>query len=407
MSQKNIALQPTPEELLNLFSHACNLQETGNLNDALHVYEKLLTLIPDSPLLNFNCGLAHFELENYSMAESHYEKAVTSAPEDPDIHYNRGLNFRRLQRFSDAAESFETAYKSGDSTVDTLYNLALCHQDLEDFTEATRLYKLILSQEPSHQSSLNNFAYLCHKTGDIKQAESLYGKLLELNSEHQAAQHMLNSLTGFIPDNAPLEYVESVFDNYAPDFEHSLVENLHYKTPTVLHDLYINHFGDIPLRVCLDLGCGTGLAGEQFKRRCSKLTGVDISQKMLDVAKEKNIYDELIKDDIIHFFQGNNLKYDLIMAADVFTYLGDLEHVFKECCTAINESGILLFSVEEAEYNINGFELKQTGRFGHSADYIEKLSKETGWTTICHKKSKLRKDKGKWIKGHLFLLQRQ
>lgn len=158
MNKINSASQLTHEELKKLFTHACNLQEAGKLNDALLVYDRLRAIIPGSPLLHFNCGLAFFDLENYSKAESHYEKAVASAPEDPDIHYNRGLNFRRLLRFTDAAISFGKAYKSGDTNVDTLYNLALCHQDLEDYPEAGRIYKIILSQKPTHQSSLNNFA---------------------------------------------------------------------------------------------------------------------------------------------------------------------------------------------------------------------------------------------------------
>ncbi|HIQ36459.1 MAG TPA: tetratricopeptide repeat protein [Desulfocapsa sulfexigens] len=406
MSKKKTAPQLRREEFKNLFSHACNLQETGQLADALLVYDELLASFPGSPLIHYNCGLAFFDLKNYSKAESHYEKAVAGAPEDPDIHYNRGLNFRRLLRFEDAAKSFEDACKSGDTTVDILYNLALCHQDLEEFSEAARIYRIILSQRPTHQSSLNNFAYLCHKSGDVKQAKSLYGQLLKLNPKHLAAKHMLYSLTGVTPDNAPLDYVESVFDNYADDFEHSLVENLQYKTPMALYDLYCDYYHGVALTTCLDLGCGTGLAGEHFKHCCSELIGVDISQKMLDVAREKNLYNELVKNDIISFLQTKEHKYDLIVAADVFTYMGDLENVFKECCTVSKASGILLFSVEETD-NINNktFNLKQTGRFGHSVEYIETLCKQTGWTIIDHKISKLRQDKGEWIKGHLFILQ--
>ncbi len=406
MNTKNSDSQFNPEELKKLFSHAYTLQEAGKLEDALLTYDTLLTLIPDSPLLHFNCGLAWFGLKDFSKAASHYAKAVTNAPEDPDIHYNRGLNFRRLLRFTDAAKSFEDACKAGDTTVDTLYNLALCYQDLEDFPKASRIYETILSQVPSHQSSLNNFAYLCHKSGDMKQAEALYSQLLKLNPEHLAAQHMLCSLTGVTPDTVPLEYVESVFDTYADDFEHSLIENLQYKTPTALYELYSDHFHGVVQTTCLDLGCGTGLAGEQFKKCCSELIGMDISQKMLDVAGEKNIYDTLMKDDIISFLQTNTQKCDLIVAADVFTYMGDLEAVFKECCTVIKKSGLLLFSVEEAGNNSNKkFKLKQTGRFGHSEKYIKTLCKQTGWTIIDHKLSDLRQEKGEWVRGHLFILQ--
>lgn len=393
------------EEFTKQFNHACYLQENGNLSEALRIYGHLLNFLPHSHLLHFNCGLAYFDLQNFSKAELHYSNALTDAADDPDIHYNRGLNFRRLQRYEEAAKSFEIAFRIGDTSVDTLYNLALCHQDLDDDIEADRLYDIILSQDPKHQSSINNLAYLCHKTGDTKRAASLYAQLLKLNPEHQAARHMLSSITGTTPDTAPLEYVESIFDNYADDFEQSLVENLQYRTPEVLYDFLGKSIQKRLYRKCLDLGCGTGLAGEQFKQCCDELTGIDISQKMLAITDKKNLYNKLVKDDITHFLQKSDQKYNLILAADVFTYMGDLEKMFTECSNAIASSGILLFSVEEALNSRKGFELKPTGRFGHSADYIEKLSKKTGWTMINHKLSKLRKEKGEWIMGHLYILQ--
>lgn len=395
----------TSEEFSKLFNHACTLHENENLLEALKIYNYLLNFLPDSHLLHFNCGLAHFDLQNFSKAESHYSNAIIEGADDPDIHYNRGLNFRRLQRYEDAAISFKAALETGDSSLDTLYNLALCYQDLCDESEAARLYNIILSQDPNHKSSINNFAFLCHKSGDTQKAASLYAQLLKLTPEHKAAQHMLSSITGATPDTAPLEYVESIFNNYAEGFEHSLVENLQYRTPEVLYDCFCNCIQKRRQKKCLDLGCGTGLAGERFKHCCNELTGIDISQKMLAIADKKNLYDKLVKDDIIHFLQKNAVQYNLILAADVFTYIGDLKIVLNGCHSAATPSGILLFSVEEAPHCQKGFVLKPTGRFGHSNHYIQKLSKQTGWTVISHKHSRLRQEKGKWVMGELYILQ--
>lgn len=405
MQKENSSPQMTPDEFQEHFHQACILQEAGSLKESLEIYDDLLSVFPGSPLLHFNCGLAYFDQQNFSKAETHYSKAAAMLTDDPDIHYNRGLNFRRLHRYKDAAISFENAFKAGDTSIDTLYNLALCNQDIGNFSEAGRLYDIILSKDSTHQSCLNNFAYLCHKSGDTKRAESLYRQLLTINPGHLAAQHMLSSLTGTTPDSAPIEYVESIFDNYANDFEHSLIENLQYKTPETLYDFYFQVFKTKSQHRCLDLGCGTGLAGEQFKNICIELTGIDISQKMLAIAKRKHLYDQLIKDDIIHFLQAANQKYNLILAADVFTYMGDLEKMFTECSSSITKSGILLFSVEEARESDKGFELKHTGRFGHSAAYIKSLCQQTGWTILDHQLSNLRQEKGEWIKGHLYLLQ--
>ena len=43
----------------------------------------------------------------------------------------------------------------------------------------------------------------------------------------------------------------------------------------------------------LDLGCGTGLAGEALRRRAAWLEGVDLSSGMIDQARRKGLYDRL------------------------------------------------------------------------------------------------------------------
>jgi predicted TPR repeat methyltransferase len=395
---------PTSQELVTFLNNACHLHENGKPQEALAAYRQLLTVLPDSPLLHFNCGLALFELKQFSEAEQSYQKASDINRKDPDIHYNRGLNFRRLKQFKDAIDSFELAFKLGDKTVDILYNLALTYQDLGEYSEAERLYDIILDISPDHLSSLNNYAYLCHKSGITGKAEQLYRRLLKLNPEHHAASHMLNSLSRKTPDTAPLDYVEAVFDNYAKDFEQSLIEKLQYKTPAALQKLYEKLFSDESRDICLDLGCGTGLAGEQFKNCCKEFIGVDISKEMLGVADKKNIYNKLVKDDILHFLKKGKQNCDLILAADVFTYMGALEKIFKECFDTSRNGGLFLFSVEES--NSEKFELKTTGRFGHSSEYIKKLCQKTGWKVLEATLSKLRQDNGEWIRGYLFILQK-
>ncbi|MEN8200177.1 MAG: tetratricopeptide repeat protein, partial [Thermodesulfobacteriota bacterium] len=383
---------------------ACDLHEKGSLQEAVELYHKLLAFLPESPLLHFNCGLALYELQDFQEAAPHYQLARLANPEDPDIFYNQGLNYRALGEMEEAVLSFEQAIQLGDNSVDSLYNLALCYQDLDNRNEAGRLYERILADFPGHQSSLNNYAYLCHKSGELKKALALYKKLLEENPEHASARHMLNSISGKGASSAPLSYVEEVFDNYADNFEQSLLEKLKYRTPGELFKRYRLLFGDGPVKSCLDLGCGTGLAGELFAPSCQELTGVDISAEMLNVAEEKEIYSKLVKDDIVHFLQESSAPYDLILAADVFTYLGELEEIFTACLLKSKAGGLFLFSVEES--SSNGCELKASGRFGHSADYIQELCRESGWNLLdCHP-SKLRQDKGEWIKGFLYTLQK-
>lgn len=404
MDEPSKQQQLTADELKHRFLQACELQEENSLFDALSIYSELLYFIPKSPMIHFNMGLALFDMGDFEKAAEHYDIAAEESPKDPDIQYNQGLNFRRLDNKKDAIIAFASAIELGDSSIDTLYNKALCHQDCKEFEDAEKLYDLVLEQDTNHQLSLNNLAYLCHKTGNLTKAKQLYKLLLQLNPGHTAAQHMLNALLGITPDNAPLEYIESVFDGYAETFENSLLKDLHYRTPTELWRLFRKLFPEHQHCSCLDLGCGTGLAGEAFSSACSELTGIDISNKILQVAKEKNLYKLLLKDDILSYLEKSTKRFDLIIAADVFTYMGDLESLLTACKERCESKGILCFSVEESEGN--SFILKDTGRFGHPRNYIERICKNTGWQLLLSKRSKLRQDKNEWIFGYLFILQK-
>ncbi len=349
-------------------------------------------------------GLALFDLNKFEKAAIHYDKACSIDPNDPDIHYNRGLNLRRLGKYKEAIEAFWDARKRDATSMDIVYNMALSHQDLKEYDKAATLYEEILAKAKNHQHALNNYAYLCHKKNDFVKAEQLYRRLLELNPDHSAAKHMLNGLCGITTDSAPLEYVESVFDTYADSFEESLLKELQYQTPEALKELLFSLFPALDKEKCLDLGCGTGLAGAAFKGCCKRLTGVDISDKILQIAKKKGIYDALIKDDILSFLTDDSDTYSLIIAADVFTYMGDLEQLFFACRNRCTKSGLFCFSVEESDSKT--YNLKDTGRFGHALDYIQSLSEKTGWTVHSNRQSRLRLDRNKWISGFLFVLQK-
>jgi predicted TPR repeat methyltransferase len=93
---------------------------------------------------------------------------------------------------------------------------------------------------------------------------------------------------------APRAYVERLFDDYAAEFDQHLVDQLGYCAPQVLVRLVLAQgrqaFDDV-----LDLGCGTGLCGPLLRPHARRLTGLDLSAGMLEVARERAVYDQLLQ----------------------------------------------------------------------------------------------------------------
>ena len=135
-------------------------------------------------------------------------------------------------------------------------------------------------------------------------------KIIKLNNNSEIinkAKFWINAIEGNNSTTPPENYVKDLFDNYSNNFEKSLVNNLKYSAPKLIAKtlLEIKNLGNV-----IDMGCGTGLIGKEIKQYCNNLIGVDISQKMLDLANKKNIYDELYKSEIKTYLTIKELNFD-------------------------------------------------------------------------------------------------
>ena len=238
--------------------------------------------------------------------------------------------------------------------------------------------------------------------GKLEEAIEAYKKALSLKPDYAEASHILSALTGKTTKSAPRDYVENLFDKYAYKFDRSLVEKLSYDIPKVITQLAVEKHGSGSLGSILDLGCGTGLTGEKIRSYCTNLEGIDLSRKMLQIAKSRNIYDNLDHVDIVEYLSNAELNFDYFIATDVFVYVGDLSEVFHLIKVRNKRPGKLIFSTEHN--NEEGFHLEKSGRYSHSKSYIEKLCREFKFSISHFSEKNLRKEKGSFLIGGLYFL---
>ncbi|QCI65559.1 class I SAM-dependent DNA methyltransferase [Phreatobacter stygius] len=146
-------------------------------------------------------------------------------------------------------------------------------------------------------------------------------------------------------------YVATLFDQYAPRFDQALRQGLGYRGPEILTEAVERACGlrDRQFRFArmLDLGCGTGLAAAAFKAHADAIDGVDLSRKMVEIAKTKGLYATVEAGDLLAFLgRRPSAGADLIVAADVFVYCADLGPIFAECARVLQPGGLLAFTVE-------------------------------------------------------------
>ena len=239
-----------------------------------------------------------------------------------------------------------------------------------------------LKLDPEHIGAQTNLANTYLKKGDFDHAIEHYKAVSALQPKNKEIAYILSAISQpqQIPKEAPAEYLEHLFDQYAPHYDEHLTKQLQYQAPQLLYRAVTKVAGTEETDwTVLDLGCGTGLSGAAFRTLAKRLVGIDISSKMIEMAQKRELYDELAVSDI----KAALKKYrdvDLILAADTFIYVGDLKPIFKLARKALRKKGLFAFTVEQADDNVD-YVLQRTARYAHSRPYIESLIKKYRFTT--------------------------
>lgn len=375
----------------------------GKLIDAEKSFRRAVQLkINDYVALN-NLGSLLKELGNLEESKFYLEKSISYNSKYAESYNNLGVTFYALDQFKKSEFNLKKAIELDPNYTEAIYNLGLTLKELNNFEEAIFYFKKAIEINENFADAYYNLAMIYAKQNNFMEAKEFLNKNLKLEPLNQTSKHLFNAYCGLTTKTAPKIYVEELFDGYAKKFEDSLINKLDYKVPQLLTELLIKENNYKSLGSVIDLGCGTGLFGEVIKKYCKNLEGLDISSNMLAKAKEKKIYDKLIKNEIDNYLSTEDLSYEYFIFADVFIYIGDLENVFKLIKKRNKISAKLAFSTED--YCGEGFKLETSGRYSHSKKYILDLCKKFEYDLLLFEKCKLRKEKKTIINGGLYILQ--
>ena len=234
--------------------------------------------------------------------------------------------------------------------------------------------------------------------GALGEAVVAWRMALTIDPDDRTGSALKLQLAGAAPrrDAPPSAFVEALFDQYADDFDHALVETLGYCVPALLMQAIeaagVTRFGRV-----VDLGCGTGLMGERLRPIVDDLEGHDISAAMLAKARSKGVYDRLLRSDL-QTLELRPASIDLAVCADVFLYVGALERIFAMVATGLRQGGLFGFSVECSKTG-EPLVLQTSRRYAHSGSYIRKTLAASGFAVVSLDQAIIRQDRGAPIEG--------
>jgi predicted TPR repeat methyltransferase len=379
----------------------------------------------DQARQHFLDGLAHIQAQALPEAEQCFESALALMPGRPSTLTNLGATRVKLGKAGAALSVLEEATAAEPGNLQAWSYLALAHADLAQYTEALACYARALALDATTAAlwlqqaqtlvrlgrsgqalvsleralaldatlteAWSHRGTLLRELQRLEEAAFCFDKAIALGADPEVHAYFLASVRGgAAPQVAPRAYVEYLFNDYAAEFQQHLVGVLHYRAPALLIQRLAD-LGPRRFRSVLDLGCGTGLCGPLIQPLADRVDGVDISQGMLDQARALGIYTALVHADVADYLHSASRCDDLVLAADVFIYVGDLDRVFAGVARVLQPGGLFCFTVELAVEG-QDLQLLPSLRYAHSEASICRLASAHGFTVQMLLRAPLRED---------------
>lgn len=363
--------------------------------------------MPDDPVLAqhihglLEASREHAAANNIPEAVRLSVELAHLAPNLPDAHQLMGQLAMKTNAPEIATGSFgrALALRPGSETAHLELGQALLAAGRA--TDALAVLEKGQSLNAKNGHLLRELAQAQLALGDTKAALQSFRRALKLLPKDLYAAHMATALSEAGTTN--VDYVTTLFDNYAGHFEEHLTTTLGYKVPEALAEMIARL--ERPTDPVLDIGCGTGLVGAALAA-AGQIDGIDLSPRMVEKTRERGIYRHLAAGDAATVLREDgdfSGPYRLIVAADVFIYVGDVDVLFGAMNTVIAAGGLVAFSVETAVDD--EIEIRASGRFAHAPGYIARLAEKHGFAIIALVEHDIRLDAGHPVAGALYVLE--
>lgn len=364
-----VALDPVSAEAWGVLAET--LEAAGRPEAAVEPYRRAAFLEPDQLPWGMALAGALAAAGRDEASAAIWRQVLERRPDAARAHRGLARQLVRLGKPGEAVAHFREALVLDSADRETAAELAATLVGTGDARAAIEILQPALRRWPD-EAGLH--VQLGRAWGDLAEpdkARAAFRQAQALDLDDALGTAALIAATEASSAADPSRgYVRALFDEYAERFDGELTERLNYRAPEALR--FAIERVAAPLSGgwdVLDLGCGTGLAGVQFRSRARHLAGVDLSPRMIDKARDRALYDALSVADLLEALDAAPAAWDLIVAADVLVYVGDLAPVMAAAARALRPGGRFAATVERLE-EPGTFALTPSRRYAHGADYL-------------------------------------
>jgi predicted TPR repeat methyltransferase len=422
--------------------------EAGRLAEAEAAFEASLRWLPGRPSTLMNLGATRLAQGRPEAALEALDASLAASPDQADACCHRARALQALGRQDAALAAYDRALLLEPALPAARFHRASLHlaaarpeaaltdlQPLLDATQPAAAQAFLMAGQAQqalgrHAEALPAYEQARRLAPALPRVHALLGQLLvqlgragdaravwsdavQRGVEPELNAYLLaGSGTGEAPGRSPDAYVRALFDPYAEGFDEHLVQTLRYRGHEAVVDAARAHRPGTVAAFAhvLDLGCGTGLCGRRIRPHAARVEGIDLSPTMVAAARASGAYDEVHAGELVEVLSRTRREADLVLAADVFIYVGALEALFAVLAPQLRPGALLSFTVEtptadETARHATGWCLRPSLRYAHSADYLRALCARQGWEWLDWQPLVLREEQRQPVHGAVAVLR--
>ena len=393
----------------SVLEYAIKAHKAGQLSDAERAYRRVLAVRPADPdALNF-LGMLRAQGGDPTEAATLLRRSVEADPSNPHAWLNLGNVLVILHKDEEARTAFTKATELAPDLAMAWFNLGVCLGRCKQPLEAASALHRALKIEPGHLRAYESLGLVLHRLGNYAEAAEVFREWLDHDPDNPFARHMLAATSGAeAPSKAADEYVRQLFDDFAANFDENLA-SLQYRAPQLIAERLAREAAAKAPVDLLDAGCGTGLCGPLVRSHARSLVGVDLSAAMVEKARGRGGYDELVVAELCAFMTSRPGAFDVVLSADTLVYFGALEEPLRAARMCLRRGGLLIFTVEHRDPGLDSgsrepsYHLETHGRYSHSEGYIGTTLEAAGFGGISIERGVLRRERGSDVMGLIVL----
>ena len=375
--------------------------EAGRLADAEQSFLQAQALVPGRASVAINLAATRLALGKPGPVPDDLAPLLAAEPEHPEALALLARALTALDQPARALPVLERLLQQRPADAELQHRRGLLLGRLDRADEALAAFEQALALDATHAAAWTQRGSLLREAGRLAEARHCFEQALAHGGEPTLNRWFLAAVTGeSAAGQAPAAYVQALFDGYADGFDAHLLQGLGYSAHQGVVDLLPP--GHVYAHA-LDLGCGTGLCAPPLQGRVQRLTGVDLSPRMLAQARARGLYRVLHEAEAVQWLQQTPERFDLALAADVFIYIGDLAPVFAGLSRVLQPGAHLVFSVEQADHP-EAVQLGAQLRYRHGEAALRRLAAAAGFTVEAVLPTVLRHEQQRPISGLLFRL---